>query len=111
MRIKVAIVAIGGGLAWPGVALGAGGPVPPLQGAGNGISAAGSPYQYVALPAGRSTVVQQLSRTGPVLSSIRLRGQYGIPAIDYNGSTTRLSGDASAPPPAGTPSAWLAHTA
>jgi hypothetical protein len=93
MRIKVAIVAIGVGLAWPGVALGAGGPVPPLQGAGNGISAAGSPYQYVALPAGRSTVVQQLSRTGPVLSSIRLRGQYGIPGVGYNGQTTGLSAD------------------
>jgi hypothetical protein len=93
MRTKVAIVAIGVGLAWPGVALGAGGPVPPLQGEGNGISAAGSPYQYVALPAGRSTVVQQLSRTGPVVSSIRLRGQYGIPGVDYNGSTTGLSAD------------------
>jgi hypothetical protein len=93
MRTKVAIVAIGVGLAWPGVALGAGGPVSPLQGEGSGISAAGSPYQYVALPAGRSTVVQQLSRTGPVVSSIRVRGRYGIPGVDYNGSTTGLSAD------------------
>jgi hypothetical protein len=87
MRLRVAIVAIGVGLAWPGVALGAGGPVLPVQGAGNGISVSGSPYQYVALPAGRSTVVQQLKRTGPVQSSIRVPGQYGIPGVGYNGQT------------------------
>ena len=93
MRLRVAIVAIGVGLAWPGVALGAGGPVPPVQGAGNGISVAGSRYQYVALQDGRSTVVQQLKRTGPVQSSIRVPGQYGIPGVGYNGQTTGLSAD------------------
>ena len=93
MRTRVAIVAMAVGLAWPGVALGAGGPVPPVQGAGNGISVAGSPYQYVALAAGRSTVVQQLKRTGPVRSSIRVPGQYGIPGVGYNGQTTGLSAD------------------
>ena len=93
MRLRVAIVAIGVWLAWPGLALGAGGPVSPVQGQGNGIGAAGSPYQYVALPSGRSTVVQQLTRTGPVRSSIRVPGRYGIPGVDYNGSTTGLSAD------------------
>jgi len=93
MRLRVAILAIGLGLAWPGVALGAGGPVTPVQGAGNGIAVAGSPYQYVVLPDGRSTVVQQLKRTGPVRSSIRVRGQYGIPGVGYNGQTTGLSAD------------------
>lgn len=91
MRLRVAICV---GIAWltmPGLALGAGGPVPPAQGEGNGISVAGSPYQYVALAAGRSTVVQQLKRTGPVRSSIRLLGHYGIPGVDYNGATTGLS--------------------
>ena len=93
MRLRVAIFAIGVGLAWPGVALGAGGPVAPVQGAGNGISVSGSPYQYVALAAGRSTVVQQLKRTGPVRSTIRVPGQYGIPGVGYNGQTTGLSAD------------------
>jgi hypothetical protein len=93
MRLRVAIVAIGVGLAWPGVALGAGGPVSPVHGEGNGIAAPGSPYQYVALPSGHSTLVQQLRRTGPVQSSIRLPGRYGIPGVDYNGSTTGLSAD------------------
>jgi hypothetical protein len=93
MRLRVPILAIGVALALPSVALGAGGPVSPVHGEGNGIAVAGSPYQYVALPAGRSTVVKQLSRTGPVLSSIRVPGRYGIPGVDYNGSTTGLSAD------------------
>jgi hypothetical protein len=96
MRLRVAIVAVGVWLAClgsPNVALGAGGPVSPVHGEGNGIAVPGSPYQYVALPAGRSTVVQQLSRTGPVRSSIRVPGRYGIPGVDYNGSTTGLSAD------------------
>lgn len=93
MRLRVAIVAFGVGLAWPGVALGAGGPVAPVQGQGNGITVTGSPYQYVALADGHGTVVQQLKRTGPVRSSLHVPGNYGIPGIDYNGSTTGLSAD------------------
>jgi hypothetical protein len=93
MRLRIAIVAVGVGLAWPSVALGAGGPVSPVHGEGNGIAVPGSPYQYVALPAGRSTVLQQLRRTGPVRSSIRVPGRYGIPGVGYNGSTTGLSAD------------------
>ncbi|HET7047997.1 MAG TPA: hypothetical protein VFI54_06955 [Solirubrobacteraceae bacterium] len=93
MRLRVAILAVGVWLAWPGGAVAAGGPVSPVQGEGNGISVAGSSYQYVALASGRSTVVQQLKRTGPVQSSIRLPGQYGIPGVGYNGQTTGLSAD------------------
>jgi hypothetical protein len=93
MRLRVAIVAIGVGLAWPSVALGSGGPVSPVHGEGNGIAVPGGPYRYVAIPAGHSTVVQQLRRTGPVHSSIRVPGRYGIPGVDYNGSTTGLSAD------------------
>ena len=93
MRIRFVLVAMCLGMAAPSVALGAGGPVAPVQGEGNGISVAGSPYQYVALGAGHSTVVQQLRRTGPVRSSIRLHGSYGIPGVGYDGSTTGLSAD------------------
>lgn len=92
MKIRFALATMCLGLAAPSVALGAGGPVPPIQG-GNGIAAAGSPFRYVALPAGRSTVVQQLTRTGPVRSSLRVRGHYGIPGVDYSGTTTGLSAD------------------
>jgi hypothetical protein len=93
MRTWLAIAASCLGLAAPGVALGAGGPVSPVQGEGNGIGTPASPYRYVALPAGRNTVVQQLTRTGPVRSSIRVPGRFGIPGVDYNGSTTGLSAD------------------
>jgi hypothetical protein len=93
MRIRFVLVAIGLGLAVPGVARGAGGPVPPVQGEGTGITVPGSPYRYDAIGAGGSTVVQQLTRSGPVRSSLRVPGRYGIPAIDYNQTTTGLSAD------------------
>jgi hypothetical protein len=93
MRIRFALVAMCLGLAAPSVALGAGGPVPPAQGAGTGITVPSSPYKYVALGAGHSTVVQQLRPSGPVRSSIRVAGRYGIPGVGYNGSTTGLSAD------------------
>jgi hypothetical protein len=93
MGIRIALVALCLGLAAPGVALGAGGPVSPVQGEGNGITVAASPYQYVALAAGHDTVVEQLTRSGPGRSSIRVPGRYGIPGVDYDGSTTGLSAD------------------
>ncbi|MGZ4187005.1 MAG: hypothetical protein ACXVFA_16310 [Solirubrobacteraceae bacterium] len=93
MRIRFALVAMCLGLAVPSVAVGAGGPVSPVKGEGNGIAVPGSPYRYDAIGAGRSTVVQGLRRTGPVRSSLRIPGRYGIPGVDYNGSTTGLSAD------------------
>lgn len=92
MRFRLAIPAICLGLAAPSVALGAGGPVPPIQG-GNGIVAAGSSFRYVAIGAGRSTVIQQLTRDGRVTSAVQITGHYGIPSVDYSGSTTGLSAD------------------
>lgn len=90
MRLRFPIAAICLCLAAPGVALAAGGPVSPIQG-GHGIAAAGSPFRYVALGRGRSTVVEQLTRTGRVRASVRLHGHYGIPGVDYTGTTTGLS--------------------
>jgi hypothetical protein len=80
------------GLAAPSAALAAGGPVPPVQ--GRAIGVAGSTYQYAAFAAGSNTIVKQLQASaGTVGSELRLAGQYGIPAIDYSGSTTGLSAD------------------
>lgn len=80
------------GLVAPSPALGAGGPVPPVQ--GNAIGISGSPYQYVALAAGRDTIIKQLQAgAGSVGSKLRVAGQYGVPAVDYSGSTTGLSAD------------------
>lgn len=87
-----AVVALWLGLTAASGANAAGGPVPPQQ--GSAIGAAGTPYRYVAIAAGRDTNVQQLEPgAGAIGPSLRLRGQYGIPGVDYSGSTTGLSAD------------------
>lgn len=73
----------------PGAASGAGGPVQPVQ--GNPISVAGSPYRYVAEP-GRNTVIRRLAGAAASVSLL-VPGQYGIPAVAYDGSLTGLSAD------------------
>src|SRR5204862_5549951 len=76
----------------PSAAFAAGGPVPPVQGSAIGV--AGTPYQYAAFAAGRNTIVkQQQAGAGAAVSELRVAGQYGIPAVDYSGSTTGLSAD------------------
>ena len=71
-----------------------GGPVPPLQG-GGGIKAAGLPFRYVALAGGHgTTVLERLGTEGArTASAIQVSGRYGIPGVDYNGTTTGLSAD------------------
>jgi hypothetical protein len=93
MRLCSVITALCFGLVAPAAALGAGGPVPPLQD-GNGIANPGSPFRYVAVGAGKDTVVRQLTLAhGRVKSAVVLPGQYGIPGVDYSGFTTGLSAD------------------
>jgi hypothetical protein len=69
----------------------AGGPVPPVQG-GTGVSAPGGSLNYVAVRAGRDTVLQRVRRaTGFIERSRSIRGAYGIPGAAYDGSNTGLS--------------------
>jgi hypothetical protein len=79
-------------LGLPAQAIAAGGPVPPSQNAGS-VSVPGSPFRYTAGGAGRFTVVRRLARGGAPAVTLRLRGQYGIPGVDYNGQQTGLSAD------------------
>jgi hypothetical protein len=73
-------------------ALAAGGPVPPVQ--GSFIAVPGSPYRYAAFDARGNTMVRrQAAGAGPVEAELPLAGRYGIPAVDYSGSTTGLSAD------------------
>jgi hypothetical protein len=61
---------------------------------GSYIRVPGIPYRYVALDAGRSTVVKrQKAGGGSVVSELRVSGHYGIPGVDFTGSTTGLSAD------------------
>jgi hypothetical protein len=73
-------------------ALAAGGPVAPLQGTYIGVP--GSPSRYAAFDARSNTVVRrQEAGAGPAVSELRVSGHYGIPGVDYSGSTTGLSTD------------------
>jgi hypothetical protein len=73
-------------------ALGAGGPVPPVQ--GSFISVPGSPYRYAAFDVSGNTIVRrQAAGAGAAQAELPLSGRYGIPAVDYGGSTTGLSAD------------------
>lgn len=76
----------------PGTALAAGGPVPPIQ--GRGISEPGATVSYVAVGAGRDTVVRRLHRgDGRIERSARLAGRFGVAGVANDGSTSGLSAD------------------
>jgi hypothetical protein len=76
----------------PAGALGAGGPVPPLQ--STDIAVPDSPYRYAAFDAGRETTVRQIEAGADrTASTLRVAGHYGVPGVDYTDSTTGLSAD------------------
>jgi hypothetical protein len=88
----IALLALSLGLLAPPGALAAGGPVPPSQ--GNSTGAAGVTFRYGAFNAGRETIVKRLSTDGShTLAALRVNGRYGVPGVDYSGSTTGLSAD------------------
>jgi hypothetical protein len=77
-------------IAVPSAALAVGGPVPPLQ--GNAIGAPGGSSSYGAFGAGGATIVKRLGAGWvPTGAQLRVLGRYGIPGVDYGGSTTGLS--------------------
>ena len=79
-------------VAAPAAALADGGPVPPSQGIAIGVP--GTSPTYGVFGAGRATIVKRLGAGGvPSGAQLRLRGQYGIPGVDYRGATTGLSAD------------------
>ena len=93
MRRLLVIVCCGLGFAVPAAADGAGGPVPAQQ-LGAGVSAPGSDLAYVAVGAGRSTVIERLRRSdGTVERSRLLHGVFGVPGVAYDGSTTGLAAE------------------
>src|SRR5438270_4068365 len=93
MRWSAVVVTFGIGLAASAGALAAGGPVPPVQGK-QPIGFAGSPFRFFVSPAGGDTLVRRV-RDSPqrMQSTVRVPGRYGIPGVDFNGSTTGLSAD------------------
>jgi hypothetical protein len=76
----------------PPAARAAGGPVSPIQDSYIGVP--GVPYQFAAWNTGGATVVKvRRPGAGTAISGLRLAGHWGIPGVDYSGSTTGLSAD------------------
>jgi hypothetical protein len=90
MRRALVIMCCGLPFAAPEHSLASGGPVPAIQ--GRGVSAPGSTVSYVAIGAGRDTIVRQMQRgSGKLEHSGRLVGRFGVAAAANDGSTTGLS--------------------
>jgi hypothetical protein len=93
MRRAVVATLCGLGLLAPAGAHADGGPVPPVLG-GAGVGVAGSPYSFIALGAGRNTLVERVRHVGATVENYTLlRGQFGVPGATYDGSDTGLSAD------------------
>jgi hypothetical protein len=93
MRRSWVIAACAAGLLTPASASAGGGPVPPVVG-GSGVSTWTGRVNFIALSAGRDTIIQRVVRNGGVVERTRLiGGHYGIPGAAYDGSTTGLSAD------------------
>jgi hypothetical protein len=92
MRRVLVIMCCAVPFAAPEVSLASGGPVPPVQ--GRGVSAPGSTVSYLAIGAGRDTVIKRVRHPGGKLErSRRLSGGFGVAGVASDGSTTGLSAD------------------
>ena len=95
MRRSWLIAICAAGLLAPETAAAGGGPVAPVQG-GAGVSTTGGQVNYVAVHAGRDTLVERIRRGDGTVERTRLiQGGYGVPGAAYDGSTTGLSADGS----------------
>src|SRR3954454_12244018 len=93
MRRSWVIAACAAGLLVPESAAAGGGPVPAVQG-GAGVSTPGGDVNYVAVHAGRGTLLERVRSDGGAVERSRLLpGHFGVPGAAYDGSTTGLSAD------------------
>jgi hypothetical protein len=83
------------GLLAPSSAHAGGGPVAPVLG-GTGVSTSDGTENYVALAAGRGTMVERVRQSdGAIVRARLVPGRYGVPGAAYDGTTTGLSADGS----------------
>jgi len=60
-----------------------------------GVTTAGSPYRWITINDGKTTLVERVARNGgSVLRWARLPGTFTIPAVAYDGSASGVSADA-----------------
>jgi hypothetical protein len=96
MRLLITVFVVAGTAAGTaaGGALGNGGPSPGVLRGWTGVLAPGGDVRYVALPAGRSTVVASVRvRGGRVVRFASLLGSFGVPLVAYDGTAGGLSAD------------------
>jgi hypothetical protein len=94
MRRRILIVLAAGLACAVGAttAASAGGPSPGINQGVNGIVSGNE--RYVAVPAGASTSVEAVTRNGGrILRFMNIKGQWGIPLVDFHGTTEGLLPD------------------
>jgi hypothetical protein len=94
VKKTLCVIAVIAGIA-AGPARADGLPVLGVETGPEGVSTAGSPYRFAALPAGpQKTLVARIDRDGGIVSSFRVvPGRLSIPAVAYDGSVGGLSAD------------------
>ena len=93
MKRALILVPLVAGLALVGSAAGAG-PSPGVTFGSRGVVSHDGKMRYVALRAGRSTLVEAVTTSGGVVRrSHLLKGAFGVPLVAYDGSTGGLSRD------------------
>jgi hypothetical protein len=91
MRRRILIVLAAGlaGAIGATTAASAGGPSPGINQGVNGIVSGNE--RYAAVPAGASTSVEAVTRNdGRILRVMNIKGQWGIPLVDFHGTTEGL---------------------
>lgn len=74
------------------LALAAGGPDPGVLQAGSGITGANGAVRFVTLQAGSVTTLEAIATNGGgIINTALIRGGWGIPLVDFNGSVGGLS--------------------
>jgi hypothetical protein len=69
-------------------------PLPFDSGDNVGVTNPETPYRYSAVAAGGETVALQIAKgTADIRTTARLRGEYGVPLVAYDGTASGLSAD------------------
>jgi hypothetical protein len=96
MRILVLVVAVIVALAATATAAADGLPVLGIDVGSQGVTAVGSLDRYVTVNDGAITLVERIARNGGRVEGLsRLKGNFTIPAVAYDGSASGLSADGS----------------
>ena len=92
--LMLALAALAAGYVSVASADGPQGPVPGVTSGGPGVLAPNGRIRYVAIPAGRTTIVESVqTQGGRILRWNEIPGAYGTPLVAWDGTTGGLSAD------------------